>query len=94
MDEDKLARMQALQARLQQKNVIIFQDFLRSFRNNIQKSFLQFFGMFPQPQGGGITIQSYNETNIENAGHVVIGQQVVFQGNPPPNEPEYPESDG
>ena len=50
--------------------------------------------MFPQPQGGGITIQSYNETNIENAGHVVIGQQVVFQGNQPQNEPEYPDTDG
>ena len=74
--------------------LINFQKFTRNFKSNIQKISFQFFGMFPQPQGGGITIQSYNETNIENAGHVVIGQQVVFQGNPPQNEPEYSETDG
>ena len=39
MDEDKLARMQALQARLQQKNVINFQKFPRNFKANIQKLF-------------------------------------------------------
>ena len=92
MDEDKLAKMQALQARLQQKNVNNFKFF--EMISKIICNLLQFFGMFPQPQGGGITIQSYNETNIENAGHVVIGQQVVFQGPPPQNEPEYPETDG